>query len=167
MVYKCTKVLHLDINYCIFDSVIWQFIARLEYYLLDAFCSWNVLSHFDEYFHFVTFSLCAKLWKMINLLSPKKFRQINSLVISFLKPLISRIFRQKCVRQNRSNFHTTVVCEKFSLTKEKFRQINSLVIYLVKPLLSRNFCQTLYWKLRQFSLTHFWQNFRESNWFTK
>ena len=36
----------------------------------------------------------------------KKFRQINSLVTYFVKPLLSRNFCQKCVRENSRNFHT-------------------------------------------------------------
>ena len=35
----------------------------------------------------------------------KKFRQINSLV-TLVKPLLSRNFCQKCVRENFRNFHT-------------------------------------------------------------
>ena len=66
--------------------------------------------------------------------------------------------------------------EKFSITKTFFRQSNSLVISLVKTLLSRNFCQKCVrlnksqqfphhsvWKLREISLTNFWQKFRESD----
>ena len=67
---------------------------------------------------------------------------------------------------------------KFGLTEKIFRQINSLVICLVKRLLSRNFCRksvrlkfhnfhNVVWKLREFSLTHFWQKFRESDGFTR
>ena len=69
--------------------------------------------------------------------------------------------------------------EKFALTENFFRQINYLVISLVKPLLSRNFCQKcVRVNFRNYptvphccgnrnSLTHFWQEFRESNGFTK
>ena len=61
--------------------------------------------------------------------------------------------------------------------KKSFRQSNSLVISLIKTLLSRNFCQKCVrlnksqqfphhsvWKLREISLTNFWQKFRESDW---
>ena len=62
-----------------------------------------------------------------------------------------------------------------------FREINSLVTSLVKTVLPRNFCQKCVrenfhnfhtvsctvWKLREFSLTLFWQKFRESNVYTK
>ena len=71
------------------------------------------------------------VWKNVNLLSLKKFRQINSLVTSLVNTLFSRNF---CHR------HVTV----------KFRNFHSVV-----------------WKLLQFSLTHFWQKFRENNVFTK
>ena len=39
-------------------------------------------------------------------LTEKKFRQINYLVISLVKPLLSRNFCQKSVRENFCNFHT-------------------------------------------------------------
>ena len=78
-------------------------------------------------------------------LTEKKFRQINYLVISLVKPLLSRNFCEKSVRENSGNFHTVALRseenEKFTLTKKIFRQINYLVISLVKMLLSRNFCQ--------------------------
>ena len=42
-----------------------------------------------------------------NSLSPKKFfREIKSLVTYLVKPLLSRNFRQKSVRENLRNFHT-------------------------------------------------------------
>ena len=34
------------------------------------------------------------------------FRQINSIVTYLVKPLLSRNFSQKCVRENSRNFHT-------------------------------------------------------------
>ena len=68
---------------------------------------------------------------MKNLLSLKKnfVKSTTYLVISLVKPLLSRNFCQKCVRVNFRNFHTV-------------------------------------WKLRKFTLTLFWQKFRESNGFT-
>ena len=39
-------------------------------------------------------------------LTKKIFRQINSLVTYLVKLLLSRIFCQKCVRENSHNFHT-------------------------------------------------------------
>ena len=71
----------------------------------------------------------------------KDFREINYLIISLVKPVLSRNFCQN------SEWH--------SVENEKiFRQINSLVISLAKTLLSRNFCQKsvryihTVWKLR-------------------
>ena len=71
----------------------------------------------------------------------KKFREINSLVIHLVRPLLSRNFCQKSVRENFRNFHT-VQCEKREILShwKKLRQINYLVISLVKPLVSRNVC---------------------------
>ena len=46
-------------------------------------------------------------------LSPKKiFRQINFLVTYLVKPLLSRNFSQKSVRENFRNFHTVAVLPK-------------------------------------------------------
>ena len=39
-------------------------------------------------------------------LTEEKFRQINCLVISLVKPLLSRNFCEKSVRENFCNFHT-------------------------------------------------------------
>ena len=46
-------------------------------------------------------------------LTKEIFRQINYLVIYLVKPLFSRNFPQKCVRENSRNFHTVHVkqCE--------------------------------------------------------
>ena len=72
----------------------------------------------------------------------KIFRQINSLMISLVKTLLSRNFCQKYVLEISGNFCTTLwKNEKFTLTQKIFRQINYLVILLVKPLFWRNFCQ--------------------------
>ena len=62
-------------------------------------------------------------------LTEKKFRQINYLVISLVKPLLSRNFCQKSVREN---FYTVQLTEywkdeKFSLIEKILREINSLV----------------------------------------
>ena len=47
------------------------------------------------------------LWKLQKFtLAEKKFRQINYLVISLVKPLLSRDFCEKSVRENFCNFHT-------------------------------------------------------------
>ena len=57
---------------------------------------------------FVHHSLVRKMKK---LLSRKKFCQINDLVISLVKPLLSRNFCQKIIRENCRNFHTAcIIC---------------------------------------------------------
>ena len=58
---------------------------------------------------------CGKIQKFT--LTEKIFRQINSLVTYLVKPLLSRNFCQKCVRENSRNFHTVQLCHclaKFS-----------------------------------------------------
>ena len=64
------------------------------------------------------------------------------------KPLFSRNFCEKCVRENLCNFSIhTVAASQCGKTRNSlssiFLSFNSLVTYLVnvKPLLSRNFCQ--------------------------
>ena len=63
---------------------------------------------------------CRTLWKLQKFtLTEKKFRQINYLVISLVKTLLSRNFCQKRVRVNFRNFHTVHTVWKmlrFSLT---------------------------------------------------
>ena len=98
-----------------------------------------------------------------------------------VKPLLSRNFCQKCVREISGNFHPWY-CGNYrnllSLKKNFIKWIMYLVISLLaKLLLSRNFYQNrvrvnfcpqcTVWKLREFTLTHFWKKFRESNSFTK
>ena len=57
-------------------------------------------------------SSTATVWKNEKYSHRKKYRQINSLVTYLVKPLLSRNFFQKCVRENSRNFHTTVSLEK-------------------------------------------------------
>ena len=61
--------------------------------------------------------------------------------------------------------HTEWKNVKFSLTNFVFREINSLSTYLAQNVGFTKFLSV--WKLREFSLTHFWQIFRESKGFTK
>ena len=63
----------------------------------------------------------------------RKFRQINSLV----KPLLSRNFCQKCVREIFCNFHTVEIYP----TWKNFREINLQYNSLIEKLLWRNFCK--------------------------
>ena len=53
-------------------------------------------------------SFVSKVWKNEKFSPSKLFLQINSLVIYLVKPLLSRNFCQKCVRENSLNFHTVV-----------------------------------------------------------
>ena len=69
-------------------------------------------------------------------LTEKLFRQINSLVISLVKMLLSRNFCQRSVRERISVISTLLLL--CALTEKIFLEINSLV---KKPLVSRKFCQ--------------------------
>ena len=59
-------------------------------------------------------------------LTEKKFRQINYLVITLVKPVLSRNFLQKCVRgvtENFRHFHTVnriILLMYTFLTKQRF-----------------------------------------------
>ena len=66
---------------------------------LDQKNSWNCALQLAP-IHRVTVRKNEKI------LTEKKFRQINYLVISLVKPLLSLIFCQNCVRVNFRNFHT-------------------------------------------------------------
>ena len=85
------------------------------------------------------------------------------------KPLFSRNFCEKCVRENLCNFSIhTVAASQCGKTRNSlssiFLSFNSLVTYLVnvKPLLSRNFCQKCVREnYRNFHTVEHWQ-FRES-----
>ena len=82
-------------------------------------------------------SFSAQYGKRRNSVSLKKIRQINNLVISLVKPLLSRNFFKNSDRGGK----IFKFPQKFSLTEKNFRQISYLVISLVKPLLSRNLCE--------------------------
>ena len=61
--------------------------------------------------------------------------------------------------------------EKFTLFQKNISSNQLFSNLIVKLLISRNVCQkgvfSTVWKLRKFSLTHFWQKFRESNGFIR
>ena len=54
---------------------------------------------------------CRIYWNSLST-HQKKFRQINYLVSYLVKPLLSRNFCQKCVRENSRNFHTVSLKQK-------------------------------------------------------
>ena len=108
----------------------------------------------------------------------KIFRQINSIIIHLVKPLLSRKFCQKCVRENSRNVHTVVtqsVENREILGHRKKYFVKSTLQSLA--LLSRNICQrerislisTLTpCKLRNFTpAMGFWQKFRQINFLLK
>ena len=116
-----------------------------DYFSRFTIAQWKKLQHFTYCCRHIMF-FSQKLRETIvftthttyycgnyrNSLSPKIFfRQINYLVISLARMLLSRNFCQKWVKVNFRNIHIEIF----------FRQINSLVIYTVNALLSRNFCQ--------------------------
>ena len=83
-------------------------------------------------------------------------RSLNVYLYLIFRYLFDSLFsRKKCYHHVKAIF------------LKKFREIKSLsfpekVFFFVKM----HWCCTL-WKLREFSLTHFWQKFRESNGFIK
>ena len=103
----------------------------------------------------------------------KKFHEINSSVTYLVKPLLSRNFCQKCVRENSRNFYT-VVSAQFGKTRNSLSPKNISSNHLFSNLFSKtviftkflrgsevlfpsNPCaQCTVWKLREFCLTHFW-----------
>ena len=59
---------------------------------------------------------CGKTW---NFLSLKKFRQINYIVISLVKPLLLRHFCYHGVRENFCNFHTVINYKRVDFTENE------------------------------------------------
>ena len=77
-------------------------------------------------------SLLHTVWKNEKFgLTEKIFRQINSLVICLVKPLLSRNFCRKSVRLNFHNFHTV----PHSAQCGKMKNLVSLKKYFVKSTL--------------------------------
>ena len=75
---------------------------------------------------FTLHSTVCTVWKneKFSLLTEKIFRQINSLVISLVKPLLSRNFCRKCVRENS-------VKSKFLLKKKSwFHDFFSMIAFI-------------------------------------
>ena len=83
--------------------------------------SWNqYFSRYNPPRHVSCFHELFVMWKNEKFsLTKKFFRQINSLVTYLVKPLLSRNFCQKCVRENSRTLHNFQF--QFSL---KFREIN-------------------------------------------
>ena len=106
------------------------------------------------------FTLPHTVWKNEKFtLTEEKFRQINYLVISLVKPLLSRNFCLKCVRVNFRNFHSVwfshtvlaVFCEKFVKPTD----------FLLCESFSRNISQLLRVKFWLFHTASLWKSFHE------
>ena len=74
---------------------------------------------------------CVEKWEIFS--HQKIFRQINCLLTYLAKPLLSRNFCQKCVRDNSPNFHIYVYVTNLSwkwfhekLLFSKFREIDDI-----------------------------------------
>ena len=90
-------------------KIFFRQINSLVIYLVNAlvsrnFCQKSMRVNFRN-FHSVQ---CTQCGKVKNLVSPKNISSNQLFVISLLKTLLSRNICQKCVRLNRSNFHTVV-----------------------------------------------------------
>ena len=87
----------------------------------ETICYFGSLTQFFWSYHSVP-------WKneKFSLHQKKIFRQINS----FVKPLLSRNFSQKCVRENSLDFHCG-----YNATKNNFIKAKVVLIYFtIKPL---------------------------------
>ena len=80
--------------------------------MLDWFCRSSFNAHGIFFFRLI-FSTTHSVEKREILSHQKIFRQINSLVTYLVKPLLSRNFCQKCVRENSRNFHTVRSIQHF------------------------------------------------------
>ena len=143
---------------------------------------WSNVKRFHEIFLKIQLNLTVQCGKTRNSLSQKrkKNRQINSLVTYLVKPLLSRNFCQKCVRETSRNFHNVLwqchSVEKWGILSHRkniswnqlFSNLFSKTVAFTKFLskkCERNLkISTLWvWKKRTFMLNLFSQKFRESN----
>ena len=83
------------------------------------------------------FPLVIKGWKNEKFsLARKIFRQINSLVLNlFSKPLLSRNFCQKCVRENSFNFYNVAMWQRFSFSIKSKQTLGKLQMFQFDKLL--------------------------------
>ena len=65
----------------------------------------------------------AQYGKTRNSLSLKEFRQINYLVIFWVKPLVSRNFYEKSVRENFCNFHTVPLSKPIKMIRNEIEMV--------------------------------------------
>ena len=82
----------------------------------------------------------------------KIFRQINSLVTYLVKPLLSRNFCKKCVRENSRNFHTVVWKSTIKRDHTFHRKINIFSVkltFLLKKLL-KSWFHEMFWAWSRF-----------------
>ena len=98
---------------------------------LDQKNSWNCALQLAP-IHRVTVRKNEKI------LTEKKFRQINYLVISLVKPLLSRDFRQKCVRVNFRNFHSVYIHSGAKIYSHQKNSSNQLLIQQFHEIFAKN-----------------------------
>ena len=111
------------------------------------------------------------MWKFDFTLTKKIFRQINSLVTYLIKPLLSRNFCQKCMREfpkfsHCCAIHTVLEKPKIycHLKNISWNQFTAWFISLVKQLFSRYFWEKMVtakfrnFHTMQFSMFHFYQS---------
>ena len=127
---------------------------------------------FLNYHIFFIQYMAMLVWKSEKFsLIEKIFRQINYLVISQVKTLLSRNFCQKCVRldfqcgnfgNSLSNFFDKTFVKATVLLNKLIQSWFHDIFFKWKTV-----SLSWKWKLLNFNLTHFWQKFRESNVLTK
>ena len=95
----------------------------------------NATSYYSKCCAKVLKNAITQCGKMINLLSPKMFRQINSLIFSFVlqKHYFHEIFVKK-VTVNFRNFHTSLHCTVNHAQKFPWNQLFSKNVDLTKKM---------------------------------
>ena len=91
-------------NFCLVTNLTTNkatfFVKSILFHLFHSSLVWKLRKF--------TVTQCRKTRNSLSLLE-NFFRQINYLVISLVKPLLSRNFCEKSVRENFCNFHTVVL----------------------------------------------------------
>ena len=126
----------------------------------------------------ISVKLTHLLWTLRkNLLSPKFFRQINSFVMYLVNALLSRNFCKKtlinfrnfqhCKAVNRDRelsqfLHSESISRKYFFSESKLLCTLIMAKFDLTKFVTMKTSHHTLWKLQKFTLTLFWQKFRET-----
>ena len=97
------KYFIFSLKQCNLQTLLWSLLFYCKFFRENNLCQLEEVTFLQK----VEIGLQSTVWKNRTFtVTQKNFRQINSLVFSLVKTLLSRNFCQKCVRVNFCNFHT-------------------------------------------------------------